>query len=82
MKPFGVIEKTYRMYQLSSPAHVLALWVRIPWIHACVYSVFVLSCVQVGALRRTDLPSKESYRLHKNQETEKGTKVQRRAVEP
>jgi phosphoribosyl-AMP cyclohydrolase len=27
----------------------------------CVYSVFVLSCVQTAALRRTDLPSKESY---------------------
>jgi hypothetical protein len=31
----------------------------------CVYSVFVLSCVQVAALRRTDPPSKESYRLRK-----------------
>jgi hypothetical protein len=29
----------------------------------CVYSVFVLSCVQVEALRRADPPSKESYRL-------------------
>jgi hypothetical protein len=41
-------------------------WVRIPleaWISVCVYSVFVGSCVQVAALRRADLPSKESYRL-------------------
>jgi hypothetical protein len=30
-----------------------------------VYSVFVLFCVQVAALRRADLPSKESYRLCK-----------------
>jgi hypothetical protein len=29
------------------------------------YSVFVLSCVQVAALRRADPPSKESYRLSK-----------------
>jgi hypothetical protein len=29
----------------------------------CVYSVFVLSCVQVAALRLADPPSKESYRL-------------------
>jgi hypothetical protein len=31
----------------------------------CVYSVSVLSCVQVAALRRADLSSKESYRLGK-----------------
>jgi hypothetical protein len=37
----------------------------------CVYSVFVLSCVQVAALGRADPPSKESYRLCKDQETEK-----------
>jgi hypothetical protein len=30
-----------------------------------VKSVFVLSCVQVEALRRADPPSKESYRLRK-----------------
>jgi hypothetical protein len=30
-----------------------------------VCSVFMLSCVQVGALRRADPPSKESYRLCK-----------------
>jgi hypothetical protein len=28
-----------------------------------VHSVFVLSCVQVAALRRADPPSKEPYRL-------------------
>jgi hypothetical protein len=37
----------------------------------CVYSVFVLSCVQVAVLWRADPPSKESYRLWKDQETEK-----------
>jgi hypothetical protein len=31
----------------------------------CVYSVFVLSCVQVAALRQADHSSKESYRLCK-----------------
>jgi hypothetical protein len=29
----------------------------------CVYSVFVLFCVQVAALRRADPPSKGSYPL-------------------
>jgi hypothetical protein len=29
----------------------------------CVYYVFVLPCVYVAALRRADLPSKESNRL-------------------
>jgi hypothetical protein len=31
----------------------------------CIYSVFVLSCVQVATLRWADPPSKESYRLSK-----------------
>jgi hypothetical protein len=48
----------------------------------CVYSVFVLSCVYVVALRRANTPSKESYRLCKNEETEKAAKAQQRAVEP
>jgi hypothetical protein len=49
----------------------------------CLYSVFVLSCVQVEALRRADPPSKESYRLcKKDQGTEKAAKDQQRAVEP
>jgi hypothetical protein len=45
----------------------------------CVYSVFVLSCVQVAALRRADPPSTDSYRLCIDQETEKAAKVQQRA---
>jgi hypothetical protein len=36
-----------------------------------VYSVFVLSYVQVAALRQAEPPSKETYRLCINQETEK-----------
>jgi hypothetical protein len=47
----------------------------------CVYSVFVLSCVQLAALGRIDPLSKESYRV-KDQETEKAAKAQQRAVEP
>jgi hypothetical protein len=31
----------------------------------CVYSVFVLSFLQVAALRQAHLPSKDSYRLCK-----------------
>jgi hypothetical protein len=50
----------------------------------CVYSIFVLSCVvQVRALRRANPQSRDSYRLYKNdQETEKASKVQQRAIEP
>jgi hypothetical protein len=48
----------------------------------CIYSVFVLSCVQVAALRRADHSSKESYRLFKKDyETEEEAKAQQRAVE-
>jgi hypothetical protein len=49
----------------------------------CVYSVFVLSCVQVAALRRADLPSKESCRLYKDDyETKEEARAQQRTVEP
>jgi hypothetical protein len=52
----------------------------------CVYSVFVLSCVKVVALRRANMadpPSKESYRLcNKDYETEEEPRAQQRAVEP
>jgi hypothetical protein len=44
----------------------------------CVYSVFVLSCVQVAALRRADPSSKESYRLCESGVTEKAAKVQQK----
>jgi hypothetical protein len=47
------------------------------------YSVFVLSCVEVAALRRAGPPSKEYYRLCKKyQENEKATKAQQWAIEP
>jgi hypothetical protein len=35
------------------------LWVLIPleaWMSVCIYSVFVLFCVKVAALRRADPP--------------------------
>jgi hypothetical protein len=37
----------------------------------CVYSVFVLSCVEVAALRWADPPSKDPTDCVKDQETEK-----------
>jgi hypothetical protein len=55
-------------HELSSLAQTLGSWVRIPleaWMHVCVYSVFLLFCVQVAAFRQADPPSKESYRLCK-----------------
>jgi hypothetical protein len=49
----------------------------------CVYSLFVLSYVQVATFRRADPLSKESYRLFKKDlETEKEVKVQQSALEP
>jgi hypothetical protein len=49
----------------------------------CIYSVFVLSCVQVAALRRADHSSKESYRLFKKDyETEEEARAQQSAVVP
>jgi hypothetical protein len=37
----------------------------------CGFSVFLLSCVQVAALRWDDPPSKESYRLCKRSRNQK-----------
>jgi hypothetical protein len=49
----------------------------------CVYSVFVLPCVQVAALQRADPPSKESYRLcKKDYGIEEEAMAQLRAVVP
>jgi hypothetical protein len=53
-------------HKLSSLTRTLGSWVRIQlqaWMSVCVYSVFVLFCVQVAALRRAKPPSKEPYQL-------------------
>jgi hypothetical protein len=53
-------------HELFSPAQTLGSWVRIQlqaWMSVCVYSVFVLSCMQVAVLRRADPPPKEFYQL-------------------
>jgi hypothetical protein len=56
-------------HELSSLARTLESWVRISlkgvdvWV--CVYSVFVLSCLLVAALRGADPLSRETYRLCK-----------------
>jgi hypothetical protein len=48
----------------------------------CVYSVFVLSCVQVAALRRADPRLRNLTDSVKYQEIEKAGKAQQRAAEP
>jgi hypothetical protein len=49
----------------------------------CVYSVFMLSCVYVAALRRADHSSEEFYRLcKKDYGPEEETRAQQRVVEP
>jgi hypothetical protein len=48
----------------------------------CVFFVFVLSCVQVVALRRADNSSKSPTDIVKDQETVKAAKAQQRAIEP
>jgi hypothetical protein len=49
----------------------------------CVYSVFLLTCAQVTALRPADYSSKESYCLcKKDYETEEVARAQQKAVEP
>jgi hypothetical protein len=53
-------------HELSSPAQTLKSWIRTSLktrMSVCVYSVFVLFCVQVAALWRADPPSKDFYRL-------------------
>jgi hypothetical protein len=47
----------------------------------CVYSMFMLSCVQVAVLRQADPSSKESNDCVKDQDTEKAAKVQQRAID-
>jgi hypothetical protein len=44
-------------------------------VSVCVYSVFVLFCVYVAALRQADPPSKESYQLCTDYESKKEVKV-------
>jgi hypothetical protein len=48
----------------------------------CVHSVFVLSCVQVVALRRADPRPRNPIDGVKDQETEKAAKAKQMAVEP
>jgi hypothetical protein len=49
----------------------------------CVYSEFVLSCIQVEALQRAHHLSKVSYRLcEKDYETDEEGRAQQRALEP
>jgi hypothetical protein len=61
-------------HELSSPSQTLGSCFRIPLearMFVCVYSVFVLSCVQLAALWLADPPSKESYRLCKRSRNRK-----------
>jgi hypothetical protein len=51
-------------------------------VSVCIYSVFVLSCVQVAALLRADPPPRSSTNCVKDEETEKAAKAQQMDVEP
>jgi hypothetical protein len=73
-------------HEPSSSARTLGSWVRIPleaWMPVCLYSVFVLPCEQVQALRWPHPPSKKSYRLFIWLKTWKGRHGRRgcRAIE-
>jgi hypothetical protein len=48
----------------------------------CLYSILVLSCVQIVALWRAYLRPRGPTDCVKDQETEKVAKAQQRAVEP
>jgi hypothetical protein len=53
-------------YAACMASRTVESWVRIPleaWMSVYVYSMFVLFCLKVDALRRAEPLSKESYRL-------------------
>jgi hypothetical protein len=53
------------------------------WMFVCAFTLCLLPCVYVAALRRADHSSKESYRLRKNDYgTEEEARAQQGAVEP
>jgi hypothetical protein len=59
-------------HELSSPSQTLGSWVRVTlesWMPVYIYSLFVLSCVYIVALRLADPPSKESDRPCKRSRT-------------
>jgi hypothetical protein len=69
---------------VAAPAQTLGSWVRIlleSWMSVCVYSVFVLSCMQVADFRRTNPPSKECYRLFIGIRNRKSGQGPKRAVD-
>jgi hypothetical protein len=71
-------------HELSSPAQTLGSWVRIPleaWMYVYIYSVFVLSCVQVAALRLADPHTRSPTDSVQDQETEEAAKAPKRAVD-
>jgi hypothetical protein len=70
-KAWTIFSRLYAGIVGSNPTQGMDVCVHL----FCVY-------VEVAALRRTDPPSKESYRLCIDQESEKAAKVQQRAVDP
>jgi hypothetical protein len=67
----------------SNPGVVVSIPSQGMDVCVCFYSMFVLSCALVAALRRAYPPSKVSYRVHKKDyEIEEEARAQQRAVEP
>jgi hypothetical protein len=75
--------KTWTVFGRSNAGIVGSNTIHVMDICVCVDSVFVLSCVQVEALRRADHSSKVSCRLrNRDYETEEEVRAQQWAVEP
>jgi hypothetical protein len=59
----AVRSKVWTVFARSDARIVGSIPTQVMDVCVCVYSVFVLFCMYLAALRRADPPSKESYQL-------------------